>query len=266
MNARQTLPDQARSPWPWAWSGAAVGLMAGVALFAPARWVAAAVDQGSNHQIQLRNVRGTVWEGSAQLMFSGGTGSQDAVELPGTLHWRLTPQWSHLALQVRSDCCTPQPVAMQLAPLGWGGARLSVGDHQSQWPASLLSGLGTPWNTVQAAGQLTVSSKDFSSQWVQGRSQMAGSIQLDATDISSRLSTLQPMGSYRVTLQGDNGVQLRLETLEGSLQLSGQGQWVGDRLRFEGEARAQADRVEALSNLLNIIGRREGARSIIKVG
>ena len=61
-------------------------------------------------------------------------------------------------------------------------------------------------------------------------------------------------------------VFLVLATLSGSLQLSGQGQWVGSTFRFVGEASAAPESLAALSNLLNIIGRREGARSIIKVG
>ena len=48
--------------------------------------------------------------------------------------------------------------------------------------------------------------------------------------------------------------------------LSGNGQWVGKRLRFTGEASAAPGREAALANLLNIIGRRSGARSIITVG
>ena len=59
---------------------------------------------------------------------------------------------------------------------------------------------------------------------------------------------------------------LALSTLEGSLQLSGNGKWVGSRLRFEGEARAAPEHEAALANLLNIIGRRSGARSIITLG
>jgi len=74
------------------------------------------------------------------------------------------------------------------------------------------------------------------------------------------------MGSYRLRLDGGSPAVLRLSTLEGSLQLNGSGQWIGSRLRFEGVASAAPDRLDALSNLLNILGRREGARSIIKVG
>jgi general secretion pathway protein N len=84
--------------------------------------------------------------------------------------------------------------------------------------------------------------------------------------MSSRLSTLRPMGSYRLVVQGGDVPTLTLSTLEGALQLSGTGQWVGQRLRFTGEATATPEREAALSNLLNIIGRRSGARSIITVG
>jgi general secretion pathway protein N len=103
-------------------------------------------------------------------------------------------------------------------------------------------------------------------EWVQGRVNVSGRVQIDANQMSSRLSTLQPMGSYRLTLQGGATSTLQLETLEGSLQLSGQGQWLGQSLRFEGLASAAPDRIDALANLLNIIGQRDGARSIIKVG
>jgi general secretion pathway protein N len=96
--------------------------------------------------------------------------------------------------------------------------------------------------------------------------QLSGRAQLEAIDIASRLSTLKPMGSYRVTLAGGNPNTLQLETLKGSLQLTGSGQWVGTRLHFDGVATAAPDRIDALSNLLNIIGRRDGARAIIKVG
>lgn len=103
-------------------------------------------------------------------------------------------------------------------------------------------------------------------EWVNGRVTVAGSARLDAAQISSRLSTLSPMGSYRISFQGGVAPSFRLETLEGSLQLAGSGQWVGAKLRFEGVASAAPERLDALSNLLNIIGRRDGARAIIKVG
>ncbi|MEO5661453.1 MAG: type II secretion system protein N [Polaromonas sp.] len=254
------------APWRWSVAGALAGLLLALVLFAPARWLAALARQASNEHVVLAAPRGGFWQGSAQLVLSGGAGSRDALALPGQLVWRIRPAWNGVNVQLNAECCTPQALQFKATPVGWRGVRLALSDIQSRWPASLLAGLGTPWNTVQAQGQLLLSSQGFSTQWVEGQLSLAGRLQLDATQISSRLSTLQPMGSYRLTLLGGTHSTLELSTLEGSLQLSGQGQWVGQRLHFDGAASATPESVDALSNLLNIIGRRNGATAIIKVG
>ena len=259
-------PGTRSAPWGWAISGALTGLLLALIVFAPARWLAALVRQGSGEQVTLLAPRGSFWQGSAQLVLSGGPGSRDQAALPGPVNWHIRPTWNGVALQLSAECCTPQALRFDLLPVGWGGVRLKLADGQSSWPAGLLTGLGTPWNTVQAQGQLVASTTGFQAEWLKGRLSVAGRVQLDATQISSRLSTLQPMGSYRVTLLGGPSPSLQLETLSGSLQLTGQGHWVGQRLRFDGVASATPENVEALANLLNIIGRRNGARSIIKVG
>ena len=74
------------------------------------------------------------------------------------------------------------------------------------------------------------------------------------------------MGSYRITVTGGATPALQLDTLEGALQLNGFGFWVGLWLFFLGVVEAAHEREEALANLLNIIGRRSGARSIISIG
>ena len=141
-----------------------------------------------------------------------------------------------------------------------------MADGQSRWPAAVLTGLGTPWNTLQLQGQLALQTQGLVIESVRGRVVLRGSAQLDALGVSSRLSTLRPMGSYRLALAGGEAPTLQLSTLAGALQLSGNGQWVGQRLRFAGEAQAAPGREPALSNLLNIIGRRVGARSLISLG
>lgn len=265
-NLSAALDASAPKPWRWAATGALTGLLLALLLFAPARWLAALLRQASAEQLVLAAPRGSFWQGSAQLVLSGGAGSRDALALPGEFSWRIRPSWHGLTLQLKADCCMQQALQLSASPLGWRGVQLTLADSQSQWPAGLLVGLGTPWNTIQAQGQLLASTQGLSAQWAQGRLSLAGRMQLDAQQISSRLSTLRPMGSYRLTLQGGPSATLELSTLEGRLQLSGQGQWVGQRLHFEGKAQATPESVDALSNLLNIIGRRQGATAIIKVG
>ena len=254
------------TPWRWLAAGAFAGLVLAIGLFAPARWLAALVKQASGEQVVLTAPRGSFWQGSAQLVFAGGTGSHDGVALPGQLTWRIRPAFGSLRLELNADCCMQQALQVQIKPAGWSGVQLAVSDSQSRWPAGLLAGLGTPWNTVQAQGALAASTQNLNVRWTQGQLSLAGRLQLDALEMSSRLSTLRPMGSYRLLLQGGNPSTLQLNTLDGSLVLTGQGQWIGQRLRFDGAASATPGSIDALSNLLNIIGRRNGATAIIKVG
>jgi len=263
--ARSGTLQAASGGWWWAFFGAQLGLVAAVLLFAPAQWLAGALASATRGQLVLADARGTVWNGSAQLMLTGGAGSSDAAALPTRLDWKLRPAWGGLRAELSSACCTPRPVTLQ-ARLRWGGAGITVADAQSQWPAALLAGLGTPWNTLQVDGDLHLVTQGLSVEWIEGRLAVAGRAELQALRVSSRLSTLRPMGSYRITLSGGATPTLQLSTLEGSLQLSGGGQWVGSRLRFSGEASAAPEREAALANLLNIIGRRSGARSIITIG
>src|SRR3989344_2425790 len=218
----------------------------------------------------LRGVRGTGFRcreevATGRECLTGGSASQDSAALPSRLDWRIRPGWGGLHAQLNASCCPPTPLRLQ-ASAGWSGTRLTIIDGESLWPASVLTGLGTPWNTLQPQGQLALQTRGFTMRWSAGRMSLAVQVQLDARAMSSRLSTLRPMGSYRLAVQGGEAPTLTLSTLAGHLQLNGTGQWVGNRLRFAGEASATPEREAALSNLLNIIGRRNGARSIITVG
>jgi len=246
-------------------AGAVVGIIFAVTWFAPAAWLASAMLSLTDGRVVLAQPQGTVWQGSAQLVFSGGAGSRDAAALPGRVSWQLSPHWNGVSAGVHAACCTPQGLTLKVLPR-WAGASVRLSDGQSHWPASLLSGLGTPWNTLQPEGDLQLTTQGFAVETAEGRVVLVGNALLEAQHISSRLSTLRPMGSYRFSLTGGAVTGLHLETLEGSLRLTGDGQWGGGHLHFSGFATAAPDREAALANLLNIIGRRDGARSIITVG
>ena len=242
-----------------------LGLLCAMLLFAPARWLTATLERAGDNRILLNEARGTIWNGSAQLLLTGGPGSADAAALPSRLDWRLRPRWDGLFAELSTACCMAEPLALRVRPR-WGGMHVTLADGQTQWPTALLAGLGTPWNTLQFEGDLLLATHGLSVEWVQGRLAIGGRAELTALRLSSRLSTLRPMGSYRITVLGGTPPTLQLSTLEGALQLGGSGQWVGSRLHFQGTASTAPDREAALSNLLNIIGRRSGARSVITIG
>ncbi len=254
----------------WAVAGALLGVAVTLVFQAPAAWLAIALQSATDGKVALIDPRGTVWTGSGRLRLSGGDGSQASAALPTRLDWRARPAWSGLNLEMLSACCTASPVAVALRP-HWGGLQVLVAPQTAnptpsiRLPASLLQGLGSPWNTLEFDGSLSLSFQGLSVEWTQGRIAVAGRVELIASGMSSRLST-PTHGRLLITISGGDTTRLDLATIEGSLQLSGSGQWVGSRLRFSGEASAAPEREAALSNLLNIIGRRNGARSIISVG
>ena len=263
---RSTLaPETAAIGWGWALLGGLLGIAMAVALFAPARWLAAGLAQWSNGHLELVNPRGTVWNGTAGVVFSSGGGGAESISLPGTLAWTLRPRWNAIAGALDIPCCAAQSLRFIAAPHA-GGVQVDWQDGQSRWPAALLSGFGAPWNTLKPEGVLDLATRSWSMRWDGPQLAMAGRATLAATDISSSLSTLRPMGSYQLLLDGGPAPTLLLTTREGSLQLSGSGRWTGRAFRFDGEASAAAGREDALSNLLNIIGRRTGARSLITLG
>lgn len=245
--------------------GAVVGLVLALLLYAPARWLSDPVASASAGHVLLAAPRGTVWNGSAQLVLAGGSGSTDAVALPDRIRWQLRPALTGLRLELQAGCCTPQPLGVSLG-FGWSGIHVSVDDGASAWPAALLSGLGTPFNTLRPEGTLALRTTGLALHLASGRMSMAGRADIDVQNMASSLSQLRPLGSYRLALQGGDVPALQLSTLDGPLRLSGSGRWVGNRLRFTGEARALPEREAALSVLLNLLGRREGATSVITLG
>ena len=258
----------------WGWWGATLGGVIGVSLFAPASWLASGLSLATNQRFLLAEAEGTVWTGSAVMVLTGGPGSRDARALPGRTFWTLRPRGLALALELRQDCCMPTPVTLLLKP-GWAQVSASVlpADPSGQgrvgeWPAAWLGGLGTPFNTLQLGGVMNLTAQGVQWQWVKGRMALQGQVQLTLSHVSSRVTTLPELGSYRLSLtgQGDGPMNLMMQTDQGALQLSGSGAVGAFGVRFRGEASASPADRPALNNLLNIIGRRTGDRSVISIG
>jgi general secretion pathway protein N len=273
-SAPTSAADAARSSRRWATWGGLTGLLAGLVVFAPANWLASWVQTGTQGRVQLARAEGTVWSGSAQLVLTGGPGSRDARLLPGRMSWTLRPGLTQWALQLQHAPYLNGPVELRFGP-GLGRLHAEVrhtGNWIGQFPTAWLAGLGTPWNTVQPGGALRIDSRDLALEWAKGRLMLRGELSVELRDLSSRLVTLPRLGSYRISLRGDpdgSGTALvTLTTQDGSpLRLSANGSWSASGLRLRGEAAAASDNdMPALANLLNIIGRREGTRTLLTIG
>jgi len=270
----KSLSQSIRSTTKWIWLGCGCGVLLSMIIFAPASWLAQTLASASTGHVLLQEPLGTVWSGSADLVLSGGDTSIGAVSLPSRLYWKIKPNWLGglgLGLILEAPCCTKAPMNIDLS-IKEGRLAWALKDSRLTLPAELLAGLGAPWNTLQLAGELILESDHFAGLWSasQGLGSITGQATLQANRIETALSTLKPLGNYRLMT---TGTSLRLETTasDAALQLTGSGQMDGGRAHFQGEALAAPGREEALSNLLHIIGQWQPStdgrmRSLLKLG
>ncbi|HEX5687061.1 MAG TPA: type II secretion system protein N [Ideonella sp.] len=276
--ARSGLQAAANSPHlgRWAVAGAVLGGLYALIAYAPAAWLADNVASATNGRLLLAEAEGSLWRGSALPVLTGGAGSKDAAVLPSRLDWSLSPFFGGLRLKLSQGCCIEPGLELEWRP-GWGKMTVAVkpaANGVGHWPAAWLEGLGAPWNTLRPGGQLRLATQGLTLESRGGTWQVRGHADLDWLQASSRLSTLDALGSYRIGLsggaEGASGAAARpsitLRTLEGALQLNGSGQFGERGLKFNGDARAAPGFEPALNNLLNIIGRRNGASSVISIG
>ena len=128
--------------------------------------------------------------------------------------------------------------------------------------AGVLATAGAPFNTLRPGGTLEAS-------WTDGvlvGTALKGDVQIDWRDARSALSTVAPLGSYRLRITGaGEPPALDLQTLSGPLQMQGKGRIEGRRIRFNGTASAEAGMEPALNGLLGILGMRSGDKVLLAI-
>jgi general secretion pathway protein N len=268
----------------------------GIVVFLPASLVANAVARATGDRVLVAEAEGSVWNGSGLAVLTGGPGSRDASVLPSRIVWHLRPRWNGLAVHLTQDCCMAGGIDVRVHA-GFSTTRVEVGDAPgdgvlAQWPAGWLEGLGSLWKTVHPGGLLRFGTRHFAVVRDGNDWHVDGEARLEIRQASARLTTLDTLGSYTITLSGDPAAgtpgggpaggaaggnarrrapgapfgRLRLDTIDGSLILDGTGEVGPSGVRFRGQARAAPGTEQALDNLLNIIGRRNGATSLISYG
>ena len=252
-------------------------------LTAPATLADWALGRATSQRIRIADASGSIWNGRGRLVIVDVAGERDrreradpdtgasetdarmlalsGVPIPGTITWRIDP-WplllGRLQATVQHDSMA-KPVTLE----GQAGA-LRVGPGAMQLPSIALDRLGSPWSAVRPVGSLGIS-------WQQlqvARNGFEGRLVLDLRDASSALTTVRPLGAWRLEVDAKGqSADLRMVPLEGPLRLSGTGNWTArGGLKFQAEAEADDSERMRLQSLLGLLGRREGNRTIIRIG
>ncbi|MCP5264955.1 MAG: type II secretion system protein N [Burkholderiaceae bacterium] len=241
-----------------------------VALFAPASFVAAFLGSATQGRVALVETAGTVWRGSGRIVLTDPAVVADAtrrarvlpgVAVPGRVSWRVSVLPLFLGLV---DASFRHDSMSAAVPINGSLIEVRVGRGSVSLPSVALGRLGSPWNTIKPAGALSMRWEGLTLK----QGSFNGRAELELRDMSSALTPVSPVGSYRVAVVGaGQRADLRIETINGPLRLSGSGTF--DRrggVRFTAEARADEAERARLNAFLGLIGRRQGDHTVIKIG
>lgn len=223
----------------------------------PAAWITPQFAKQTRGHVNLVDPVGSLWHGSATLMLAAGSDMSAATLLPGRIEWR-TAFWplftGRVRMTMRQSEAMPEPITVDATPRS---ATITPGTIAV--PASLLSGLGAPFNTLDLQGNVQLSWSD----WRSFNKEAFGQLTVMLNDVSSRVSLVKPLGSYRLVFQAQGASStLDLTTVKGPLTLTGSGTVSAVSTSFHGSASAAPEAHDNLAGLLNLLGRPSGPDTV----
>jgi general secretion pathway protein N len=242
---------------------------------APASLVDLALKQATQGRVRLADATGSIWNGQGRVVLvdvateardqqaqrTGGAVSLAGVVIPGTIRWQISA--FPLVIGRLQASASHESMARPVVISGTA-SRLQATGGSLQLPNVNLARLGSPWTTVRPTASLGVSWQPIV---IEG-GRFNGQAILELRDVASALTPVRPLGAYRVDIDGTGAKSvIKMTSLEGPLRLSGEGTWTpAAGLRFT--AYAEADEAERLrlQSLLGLLGRRDGTRTMIKIG
>lgn len=211
----------------------------------PATWMDARLAEASQGMLRIADAQGSVWSGSGSLEV------RDQGQRIGNLqrlHWRLLPDallHGRLAFEGRFGS-SDRPLRLSVHPTG-----VELTGATVELPAAII-GLAVPrLSTLELGGQLLLKIDRLR----MGRGRLEGDASVDWQGARSALTPVSPLGNYAMQFRSDGALaNVTLRTLQGPLQLEGQGVWPnGDHPVFSGHARVPPALRQQLTPLLRLI-------------
>ncbi len=233
---------------------------------APASFLDPVVNRATEGRLRITDAQGTIWRGKARLVLADIAAEPSALTitglvLPGDFDWKIKglPLMIGRVQAELSGAGVSKPIVFD-----GGFSEMRISSSRIVLPGVDLSRMGSPWNTFKPQATVDV-------QWdnmVVRQGQFDGKASIELKDIASAMTAVRPLGSYRVDVTGaGSSADVKLLTTQGPLSLSGAGVWNARQgLRLSIEALAEEQVKGKLQTLLSLMGRRDGEKTIIRIG
>lgn len=218
----------------------------------PASWFAWGLNRYTQGTVRLDPIAGSLWGGNGKLVIYYPKTTPHEF---GLTEWRINPFWlltGRVQLSVQAD---HQGKRMN-ATLGLSRSSFLLKNTDAEFPADFAARLYPPLSLISPQGKVRIVTEAVSLS----PDGVEGAATLEWLNAGSGLSTVQPLGDYRVEMTGaGNTAKLDLATLRGALQLTGQGAWHANsgQLQLNGSAMPR-ERATELEAFLRMIGNDQG--------
>ena len=216
--------------------------LVGLISFAPASLMGSVLERASAGKLTLAQTQGRLWKGSGVALLRLKTRYQTL----GSYRWDLKVFSATLQVQAGEAA----PMTVHFAPFS---GRINIDNLRITLPVSIMEIAAPQLGPYQLQGSLETSCDHLTLD----AAGMTGQVTMDWSRAASALSTISPLGDYRILLQGNgSALDAQLSTLSGKLLLSGKGGFDNATgMHFTGTAQAAPGTAETeLNEMLHHIG------------
>jgi general secretion pathway protein N len=214
----------------------------------PASWFAWGLNRYTQGTVRLDPIVGSLWGGNGRLVVYY---PRTAPHEFGQTEWRINPFWL-IAGRVQLTLQTNHQDRQIKTTLGVASNSFMLKDTEAELPAAFVAQIYTPLSLISPQGKVRISTEGLTLS----PDKVEGAAALEWLNAGSSLSSVQPLGDYRLEITGaEKNANLKLTTLRGDLEFTGQGQWQTQtgQIQINGSAIPRA-RAEELEPLLKLFG------------
>lgn len=228
----------------------------------PASWFAWSLNRYTNNIIHIDTISGSLWHGTGRLViYSSQTTPNDF----GIAEWQINPLWLFIG-RVQIHMLTNSTDKKINTAVQFGRNQLQLRDTDMTLPASSIGAFYPPASLISPEGKILLRTENMTL----ASNGLNGKAEIQWENASSSLSAVQPLGTYRLEITGAaETTTFKLNTMQGILELTGQGQWQAStgQFQFSGAA-VPRDEANKLEPFLKLLGEDQGngKRSLILNG
>ena len=222
-------------------------LLLALVIQVPAQFLNVLLAQYFEQKVSLAAPEGSLWHGAAHVTLND-TQSHRAIDL-GKIAWNVQAMQlltGKLALNMTWN--EGSPFWLTIDP-----SRLHIEHATFNLPGQVVQFLVPTLSAAELGGVISIHAENFSLT----KNQMLGNFEVNWDQVTSPLSSLNPLGNYTAMFEGlGDQLKIKLNTQSaGPLILQGNGQGgVHQPFEFEGSANAPPDKQAQLQQVLQLIG------------